>query len=237
MAQATATAPTAPAAEVKVNTFLAQVYLLMFVGLAITGVVSYFVSEVTAFETRLVTNPWLGWGLLILQIIVVAFLSARVMNMPTGAAALLFLLYAALVGLSLSAIFLLYSKDQIYTVFFITSATFLVTGLVGLVIKKDMSGAGHFLFMLLTGWFLAWLASWLFSLLTGQVLSNVNWALNYIGIAIFVGLTAWDTQQLKKIGQQIGSHPARGGLVVIGALKLYLDYINLFLLILRASSR
>jgi FtsH-binding integral membrane protein len=235
MAQATTTA--APAAEAKVNTFLAQVYLLMFVGLGVTGIVSLWVSENTQLESVMVSNPWLGWGLLIVQVILVHAISTRVMNIAPGGAVLLFLLYAALTGVVFSGIFLLYGRDQIYTVFFITSATFLVSGLIGLVIKKDMSGAGHFLFMLLTGWFLAWLASWLFSLLTGQALTNVNWALNYIGIAIFVGLTAWDNQQLKKVGQQIGSHPARGGLVVIGALKLYLDYINLFLLLLRASSR
>ena len=231
-----AQAAVAPASETRVNTFLAQVYLLMFVGLAITGVVSLWVSTNLQFQVRLFTSPFLGWGLFILQIIVVVALGARVMSMSTGAAALLFLLYAALVGLTISSIFLLYSSQQIYSVFFITSATFLVTSVVGLVIKKDMSGAGHFLFMLLTGWVLAWLASWLFSWLFTP-LTNINWALNYIGIAIFVGLTAWDTQQLKKIGQQIGSHPARGGLVVVGALKLYLDYINLFLLLLRASNR
>ena len=234
MAQAAAATPVS---ETRVNTFLAQVYLLMFVGLAITGVVSLWVSTNLQFQYRLFTSPLLGWGLFIIQIIVVAVLAARVMSMSTGAAALLFLLYAALVGLTISSIFLLYSSQQIYSVFFITSATFLVTSVVGLLIKKDMSGAGHFLFMLLTGWVLAWLASWLFQWLFGVNFSNINWALNYIGIAIFVGLTAWDTQQLKKLGQQIGSHPARGGLVVIGALKLYLDYINLFLLLLRASNR
>jgi FtsH-binding integral membrane protein len=235
MTQATATAE--PATEARVNTFLARVYLLMFVGLAITGVVSFLVSQNQQFQSRLFTSPWLGWGLFIIQIMVVAILSATVMRLAAGVAALLFLLYAALVGLSLSSIFVLYSKDQIFTVFFITSATFLVTGLIGLLIKKDMSGAGHFLFMLLTGWILAWLASWLFSWIFGVSMTNLNWALNYLGIAIFVGLTAWDTQQLKKIGQQVGSHPAGGGLVVIGALKLYLDYINLFLLMLRASRR
>ncbi len=220
-----------PASEVKVNSFLAKVYLLMFVGLAVTGAISLWVSENLQFQYRLFTEPWLGWGLLILQIIVVVFLSARVMSMSPGASALLFLFYAALVGLSLSSIFLLYSQEQIYSVFFLTSGTFLVSGLVGLLIKRDMSGAGNFLFMLLAGWALAWFISWLFPL------NNLNWALNYLGIAIFVGLTAWDTQQLKKIGQQVGNHPAGGGLVVIGALKLYLDYINLFLLMLRASRR
>jgi len=231
------TAAAAPASETRINTFLAQVYLLMFVGLAITGLVSLWVCNNTEFQNNLFTNAWLGWGLLILQIIVVVFLSARVMTMSTGAGALLFLFYAALVGLSLSSIFLLYSQQQIYSVFFITSATFLVTSVVGLVIKKDMSGAGHFLFMLLTGWILAWMASWLFGWLFGESFTNLNWALNYVGIAIFVGLTAWDTQQLKKIGQKIGDSSSRGGFVVIGALKLYLDYINLFLLMLRASNR
>ena len=224
------------ASEARINTFLARVYLLMFVGLAITGVVSYWVSENLRFQWRLMTSPWLGFGLFILQIIVVVALSASVMRLSTGVAALLFLLYSALVGVTISSIFILYSDDQIYSVFFITSATFLVTSIVGMLIKKDMSGAGHFLFMLLTGWILAWMASWFFGWLFGP-LTTVNWALNYIGIAIFVGLTAWDTQQLKKLGQQVGDQAGSGALVVIGALKLYLDYINLFLLILRASNR
>lgn len=226
----------APTIETRMNTFLARVYLLMFVGMAITGVISFWVSTNLQFQFRLFTSPWLGWGLFIVQIIVVVALTARINQMNAGGAALLFLLYAALVGLSLSSIFLLYSQDQIYSVFFITSATFLVTSLVGMLIKKDMSSSGHFLFMLLTGWVLAWMASWLFGWLFGP-LTNLNWALNYIGIALFVGLTAWDAQQLKKIGQQYGNHPAGGGLVVIGALKLYLDYINLFLLMLRVSRR
>jgi FtsH-binding integral membrane protein len=194
----------------------------MFARLAVTGVVLLWGSENLRFQYKLITNPLLGWGILTLQVVVVVFPSARVMPMSPGASALLFLLYAALVGLSLSSIFLLYSQEQIYSVFFITSAPFLVTSVAGLLIKKDMSGAGHFLFMLLTGWILIWLASWLISIFFTP-LNNLNYALNFIGIAIFVGLTAWDTQQLKKIGQKIGSHPSRGGLVVIGAVKLYLD--------------
>ena len=232
-----ATTAAAPAAESKVNTFLAQVYLLMFVGLAVTGVVSYWVSENTAFESLLATSPALVWGLWIVQVILVHVISVRVMKITPCAAALLFMLYAALTGVAISSIFILYSDEQIYSVFFLTSATFLVTGLLGMVIKKDMSGGGHFLFMLLTGWFLAWLASALLSWLFGLTLTNVNWALNFIGIVVFVALTAWDTNQLKKIGQQIDDHPHKGGLVFIGALKLYLDYINLFLLLLRARSR
>ena len=107
------TAAVAPASEARVNTFLARVYLLMFVGLAVTGVISYWVSQNLQFQFRLFTNPWLGWGLFILQIIVVAALSARIMSMSTGAAALLFLVYAGLVGVTLSSIFLLYSHLEV----------------------------------------------------------------------------------------------------------------------------
>jgi FtsH-binding integral membrane protein len=228
MAQATAAAPVS---ETRVNTFMAQVYLLMSVGLAVTGLVAYWASNDQQFLNNLYTKPWFAFGLFILQIILVVVLSARVMTMSPGAAALLFLFYAAVTGLALTSIFLIYSDEQIYSVFLLTSGVFLVTSLVGIVLKRDMSSAGNYIFMILLGWMLMWFLSWLFNF------STFNWALNFIGIAIFVALTAWDAQQLKKIGQQIGSHPARGGLVVIGALKLYLDYINLFLLMLRASNR
>ena len=228
MAQATATAPVS---ETRINTFMAQVYLLMSVGLAVTGLVAYWASNDQQFLVNLYTKPWFAFGLFILQIILVVVLSARVMTMSPGAAALLFLFYAGVTGLALTSIFLIYSDEQIYSVFLLTSGVFLVTSLVGIVLKRDMSSAGNYIFMILLGWMIMWFLSWLFNF------STFNWALNFIGIAIFVALTAWDAQQLKKIGQQIGSHPARGGLVVIGALKLYLDYINLFLLMLRASNR
>jgi FtsH-binding integral membrane protein len=94
-----------------------------------------------------------------------------------------------------------------------------------------MSTAGGVLFMLLLGWTIAWMFSWLFPY------STFNWALTYIGIALFVGLTAYDTKRLKEIGVQLDTHPAAGGLAVLGALTLYLDFINLFLLILRARNR
>ncbi len=220
-----------PVSETKINSFMAQVYLLMSVGLAVTGLVAYWASNDQQFLVNLYTKPWFAFGLFILQIVLVVVLSARVMTMSPGAAALLFLLYAALTGLALTSIFLIYSSQQIYSVFLLTSGVFLLTSLVGIVLKRDMSSAGNYIFMILLGWMIMWFLSWLFNF------STFNWAMNFIGIAIFVALTAWDAQQLKKIGQQIGSHPARGGLVVIGALKLYLDYINLFLLMLRASNR
>lgn len=217
--------------EERINRFLAQVYLLMAFGLLVTGLVSLWVSTNLRLLWRLNANPWIAFGLFIVQIAIVAALSVAVMRMSPAAAALLFFLYSGLTGLTISSIFLVYTEELIAQVFWITAGTFFVTSLVGLILKRDLSSASSVLFMLLLGWIIVWAFSWLFPW------SNFNWFLNFAGIALFVGLTAWDTQRLKQIGQKLDSHPARGGLAVLGALALYLDFINLFLLILRASSR
>jgi FtsH-binding integral membrane protein len=217
--------------ETRINTFMAQVYLLMSAGMVITALVATWVSNNLALQFRLISSPMLSFGLFIIQVIIVVALSAAVMRLSPGVAALLFLLYAALTGLVLSSIFLVYTEEQIASVFWVSAGMFLLMSLVGFLLKRDLSGAGGILLMLLLGWVVAWFFSFLFNL------SNVNWALTFIGIALFAGLTAWDTQRLKQIGQQLDSHPAKGGLAVLGALTLYLDFINLFLLMLRASRR
>lgn len=211
--------------------FIARVYLVMSLGLVVTAIVAGWVTGNMNLMIRVATNPWLAWGLFIVQIMLVVALSNAVMRMNPGVAFLLFILYAALTGVTLSTLFLVYTQEEIASVFWFTAGTFLLTSLVGLVTKRDLSGAGNVLLMLLIGWMLAWVVSWFLPS------SNFNWALNFIGIVLFVGLTAYDTNRLKQIGAQVGSHPARGGLVVIGALSLYLDFINLFLLLLRASRR
>jgi uncharacterized protein len=218
--------------ETRVARFMAQIYLLMSIGLVITALVSTWVTTNLELLWRISTNLWIAWGLFLVQIFIVVALSATVSRLNPGVAALLFFFYAALTGLSLSSIFLIYTQEQIASVFWITAGTFFVTSLVGLVIKIDLAKTGGILFMLLCGWTLAWFFSWLF-----WPDSNFNWTLNFIGIALFVGLTAWDTAALKTMAEQLDSHPARGGLIVLGALKLYLDFINLFLLLLRASRR
>ena len=217
--------------ETRINTFMAQVYLLMSVGMIVTALVATWVTGNLALQYTLLSSPMLAFGLFILQIIIVVALSAAVMRLSPGAAALLFLLYAALTGLGISSIFLVYSQQQIASVFWVSAGMFLLMSLVGLLLKRDLSGAGGILLMLLLGWIVAWFFSALFNL------SNVNWALTFVGIALFAGLTAWDTQRLKQMGQQLDDHPAKGGLAVLGALTLYLDFINLFLLMLRASRR
>jgi FtsH-binding integral membrane protein len=220
-----------PATEVRVNRFLAQVYLIMSLGLVVTALVAAWVSTNLRLQFRVAADPWFAWGLFIVQIIVVAALSAAAMRLKPAVAALLFFFYSALTGLTLSSILLVYSQEQIAYVFWITAGTFFLTSLFGLLLRRDLSAAGNVLFMLLLGWTLAWFLSWLFPF------SNTNWLLTFLGIALFVGLTAHDTQKLKQIGAPLGEHPAGGGLAVLGALTLYLDFINLFLLMLRASRR
>ena len=221
----------APIDGVRINRFLAQVYLVMSLGLLVTAVVSTWVSTNLELLIRINTSPWFAFGLFILQLIIVVSLSAAIMRLSPGVAFLLFLFYSALTGVTISSIFLIYAQEQISSIFWITAGTFFLTSMVGLVLKRDFSGGGNVLFMLLMGWIIAWFFSFLFNL------SNVNWLLTFVGIALFVALTAWDTQRLKQIGQQLDNHPAGNGLVVLGALTLYLDFINLFLLLLRAAGR
>ncbi len=224
---------TSTVSDARVARFMAQVYLLMAAGLVITALVSTWVSANLGVLWRISTNPWIAWGLFLIQVVIVLVLSAAVMRLKPGVAALLFFIYAALTGLTFSVIFLIFSQQQIASVFWITAGTFLVTSIIGFVIKIDLAKTGGILFMLLCGWSLAWIFSLIF-----WPDSNFNWTLNFFGIALFVGLTAWDTAKLKAMAQQLDDHPARGGLMVLGALNLYLDFINLFLLLLmRSSSR
>jgi FtsH-binding integral membrane protein len=225
------TAAVTPATNVRVSRFLAQVYLIMSLGLVVTALVSGWVTSNAGLLLRVATDPWFAFGLFIVQILVVVALSAAAMRLKPAIASLIFLFYSALTGLTISSIFLVYTQQQIAYVFWITAGTFLVTSLFGLLLKRDLSAAGNVLFMLLLGWIIAWSFSWLFPS------SNINWLLTFLGIALFVGLTAHDTQRLKQIGAQLGEHPAGRGLAVLGALTLYLDFINLFLLMLRASRR
>ena len=220
-------AKTMVVSETRINTFLGQVYLMMALGLLVTGLVASWTSNNQDLLVK-TFRPGFAFGLFILQIIIVVALSAAVMRMSPAMAGLLFLLYSALTGLTFASLFIVYSETEIAQVFWLTAGTFFLTSIFGMMFKRDLSSSGNILFMLLLGWTLAWMFSWFFP--------GLNMLLTFIGIGLFVGLTAYDTQRLKQIGQQIDDHPARGGLVVIGALTLYLDFINLFLLILRATT-
>ena len=220
-----------PISDLRINRFLSQTYLVMSLGLLITGYVAYLTANNLNLMLRIHMNPWIAFGLFMLQIMVVASIGGLAMRLSPLASGLLFILYSGLTGLTLSSIFLIYTQEQISIVFWLTAGTFFLTSLFGLLTKRDLSRSGSVLMMLLIGWMFTWMLSWLFPL------SSFNWLVSYVGIAIFVGLTAHDAQRLKQLGEQLDEHPARNGLVVIGALTLYLNFINIFLLILRASSR
>ena len=220
------------ASEVRFNRFLALVYLVMAVGMAITAWVSTSVSTNPDMMKRILFDPWFTFGLFMIQIIVVVWLSAAVMRMSPGVALLLFLFYSALTGLALSSIFIYYSQSTIAYTFWITAGMFLFSSVVGFFIKGDISAVGRFLMLALLGWLFGWIFVWIFPQTAGM-----NQLMNFTGILLFAGLTVWDTNRLKQLSTQLEGQQGMGGLVVIGALALYLDFINLFLLMLRTSRR
>ena len=221
MAQAKAVQATS---QVRFNRFLALVYLVMSVGMVITALVATSVSDNEALVRRILFNPWFAFGLFMIQIIIVVWLSAAVMRMSSGMAFVLFLLYSALTGLSLSTIFIYYSQTTIAHTFWLAAGMFLLSSVVGFFIKGDMSGVGRFLLLALLGWMFGWFLVWFFP--------GMNYVMNFTGIVLFAALTAWDTNRLKQLSNQLEGKQGMGGLVVIGALALYLDFINLFLLLL-----
>ncbi|HJS30175.1 MAG TPA: Bax inhibitor-1/YccA family protein [Anaerolineales bacterium] len=230
MAQQTTTLRAA--SDVRFNRFLALVYLVMAFGLGVTALVSSWTISNEDLMRRILFDSWFVWGLFILQLIVVGVLSAAVLRMSPAAAFLLFVVYAALTGVSISAIFIYYSQSQVSYAFWMAAGMFLFSSVVGLLIRRDLSGAAQFLMLALMGWIFGYFISWFFPLSSG-----FNQLVNFSGILLFAGLTVWDTQRLKQLSAQLEGRHGMGGMVVVGALALYLDFINLFLLLLRASRR
>ncbi len=218
--------------EVRFNRFLALVYLVMAVGMAITAGVSTSVSTNPALMKRILFDPWFTFGLFLVQILVVVWLSAAVTRMSPAVALVLFLFYSALTGLVLSSISIYYSQSTIAYTFWVAAGMFLFGSIVGFFIRGDMSGVGRFLMLALLGWLFGWIFVWIFPRAEG-----LNQAMNFSGILLFAGLTVWDTNRLKQLSTQLEGKQRMGGLVVIGALALYLDFVNLFLLLLRTSRR
>ena len=182
------------------NRFLALVYLVMAVGMAITAVVASSVSNNPDLMKRILFYPWFTFGLFMLQIVIVVWLSAAVMRMSAGLAFVLFLLYSALTGLSLSAIFIYYSQSTIAYTFWVTAGMFLFSSIVGFFIKGDLSGVGRFLMLALLGWLFGWIFVFFFPLSPG-----LNQAMNFTGILLFAGLTVWDTNRLKQLSTELES--------------------------------
>ena len=217
-------------AQVQVNQFIRSVYNWMAAGLALTGVVALYVASSESLIRMIFSNQLLFFGLIIGELALVFFLSARIQKIQASTATGLFLLYSALNGLTLSFVFLAYTQSSVASVFFICAATFGACSLYGMSTKRDLTSMGSFMTMGLIGIVIASVVNMFIQS------SGMNLIISYIGVIVFVGLTAYDTQKLKMMAL---SQPAGldAGVVrkgtILGALTLYLDFINLFLMLLR----
>lgn len=211
------------------QTYMAQVYGWMTCGLLLTAFVSWFAANTPAVMEMVFANRITFYGLIIAQLGLVFVLSGMVHKLSGALATGLFMLYSALTGLTLASIFLVYTYSSIASTFVVTGGMFGVMSFWGYTTKRDLSGMGSILFMALIGVVLASLVNiWLKS-------TPLMWAVTYIGVLVFVGLTAYDTQKLKNIGEGINVDDKENlrRYSILGALTLYLDFINLFLMLLR----
>jgi len=208
--------------------FLAKVFNWMSIGLGLTGVIAWFTAS-SGLAAQLVQGP-MFMILLLAELGLVFYLSARVEKIQPGTATGLFLGYAALNGLVLSMIFLKYTGSSIAATFFITAGMFGAMAVYGLVTKRDLSGMGSFLFMGLIGIIIASVVNIFLKS------SSLYWAISLIGVFVFIGLTAYDVQKIKRMGEEGIMQQGEGAIqkgAIMGALTLYLDFINLFLMLLR----
>lgn len=205
-----------------------KVYVWMTMALAITGFTAYGVATSPGILEAIYTNQILFWGLIIAEFALVIGVSAAINKLSLTVATLMFILYSVINGALMSYIFLAYTTTSVATVFFITAGTFGVMALIGYTTKVDLSSMGKILFMALIGLVIATVVN-LFVKSDGFTM-----ILSYVGVLIFVGLTAYDTQKIK---QMLLQAPDAGEgaqkLALLGALTLYLDFINLFIYLLR----
>lgn len=210
------------------SALMRKVFIWMALALVITGVTAYGVATTPSLLIAIVTNKALFWGLIIAELALVFAVSGALNRLSLATATLLFVLYSVVNGATLSVIFLAYSMPAIIQTFFITAGTFGVMALVGYTTKTDLTSLGKLLFMALIGLIIATVVN----MFVGS--TGFDYILSYVGVLIFVGLTAYDTQKIKQMCMQApdaGEHMQK--LALLGALSLYLDFINLFLYLLR----
>ncbi len=217
-------------AQQNINEFIRSVYNWMAIGLSLTGFAAYYVSNSEPLLQLIFGNRLIFFGLIAAELILVFSLVARVGKMRASSATAMFILYSALNGITLSAIFLIYTRSSITSTFFISAATFIACSIYGMTTKRDLTSLGSFMVMGLFGIIIASVVN-LFIRSSGMSL-----IISYIGVFVFIGLTAYDTQKLKTMALSQPSDLEAGVVrkgAIIGALTLYLDFINLFLMLLR----
>ena len=209
-----------------VSSAMKKVYLKMTVGLLVTAFVSMFCASSATFLQFLASNSWFMWAMIIVEFGIVIGVSAGINKLSSPTAALLFYLFAVVNGFMLCPIFLVYTHTSIAKTFFITAGTFAAMSIFGYTTNQDLTKVGNILVMALIGLIIASVVN----IFTHS--STLDWIISIAGVIIFVGLTAWDTQQIKMMAQTM-PHDQVGRLSTLGALSLYLDFINLFLYLLR----
>jgi FtsH-binding integral membrane protein len=225
------------AIDAGLRAYMLRVYNYMAAGIALTGVVAYFTYslavveiggrlQLTSFGQTMFNSP-LKWLVMLAPLGLVMFLSFGINRLSASRALTLFFVYAGLLGLSLATIFLAYTGVSIARVFFISAATFGAMSLYGYTTQRDLTGVGSFLFMGLIGLVIASLVNIFLQS------SGLSWVISVAGVLIFVGLTAYDTQKIKEMYDVNDDGTIAGRKAVMGALTLYLDFINLFLMMLR----
>lgn len=216
--------------QVRVNAFIRSVYNWMAIGLGLTGFVAFYVANTPALRQLILGNSILFFGLIIAEFALVFFISARIHKLTGAAATSLFMIYAALNGATLSFVFIAYTSTSITSTFFVCAGTFIACSIYGMFTKRDLTSLGGFMSMGLIGIIIASVVN----LFVGS--SGLGMIISYIGVFVFVGLTAYDTQKLKNMAltqpDGLDAGIVRKG-AIVGALSLYLDFINLFLMMLR----
>jgi hypothetical protein len=225
------------AIDAGLRAYMIRVYNYMTAGVALTGLVAWLTFsaavvqtgaglQLTAFGQAVFQGP-LMWVLVLAPLGLVFAISFGINRMQPATALMLFFVYAGLLGLSLASIFLVYTGTSITRVFFISAATFGALSLWGYTTKRDLSAVGSFMFMGLIGIIIASLVNIFLRS------SGLDWAISVIGVVVFAGLTGWDTQRIKEMYDPMDDGTIGGRKAVMGALSLYLDFINLFLMLLR----
>ena len=210
----------------RVSRVMKRVYLNMTLGLVFTGLIAWFCGTSMDYMMWMAQNTWSIWVMFIAQFGIVIGVSAGINKLSTATATLLFFVFAALMGASLAPIFIAYQGVVIAKTFFITAGVFGAMSIYGYCTNRDLTRMGSFLFMALIGLIIASVVN------IFVASSTMDWIISIAGVLIFVGLTAWDTQQVKRIAIMAPDDTVMR-LAVLGALNLYLDFINLFLYLLR----
>jgi uncharacterized protein len=214
------------ALDAGLRNYMLRVYNYMAVGVGLTALVAWITYQLIGPE--LLKSP-LMWIFILAPLVMVFFISARINTLSATTARTLFFVYAALVGVSLSILLHIYTRSSITRVFFVAAATFGALSMFGYTSRRDLSGLGTFLFMGLIGIIIAMLINLFLRS------SELDWVISIIGVGVFAGLTAYDTQRIKAMYDGADDEVSMGRKAVIGALSLYLNFINLFMMMLRLA--